>query len=104
MLKKIYQDNFSLSYLNTSAGNKLALISLLCYITQKAKEKKPGVTVYQIIMQVTKDCVLPEEFVVGLSIICEDFMDNCTEFPTFGTPEKNIILEIKNLLKTYLPF
>ena len=104
MLKKIYTDNFSLGYLNVDAGDKLALISLVCYITQKAKEKKPGVTVYQVLSNLNKDTYVSEDFIVGLTIICEDFMYHCTKFPTFGTPDKEIVPTIKNLLKSYLPF
>ena len=101
-LKKVFSDNFSLGYLNTDAGNKLVLISLICYLTQKLKEKKPGVTHYQLIMKLAKD--LPENFVVGLSIICEDLAYGCTKFPNFGVEDKKIPETIKNLLKTYLPF
>jgi hypothetical protein len=104
MLKKIYSDNFSLGCLNTNMGDKLALISLICHLTQKAKEKKPFVNPYQILMSLTKDYALPEDFIVGLSIVCEDFMYGCKEFPTFGVEEKNVIFTIKNLLKSYLPF
>jgi len=104
MLKKIYSDNFSLGFLNTDAGNKLALISLVCHLTQKAKEKKPGVTVYQVLMSLNKESLVPESFIVGLSIVCEDFMYGCTNFPTFGTQVKDVIFNIKNLLKSYLPF
>jgi hypothetical protein len=101
-LKKIYIENFSLGYLNTDINNKFALISLICYITMKAKMKKPDVTTYQIIMKIYND--LPEDFIKALAIICDDFSYGCTEFPTFGIQPKDMIDTIKNLLKSYLPF
>lgn len=103
-LKLFYKDHFSLGNLNGDMSSKFVLIALICYVTHKAQLQKPGVTHYQIIMKITQDCTLPEDFVQGLAIICEDFAYNCKEFPTFNIKPKEIISTIKNILKSYLPF
>ena len=47
---------------------------------------------------------LPEEFLKGLAIVCEDFSYGCTEFPTFGISQKELIPKAKEILNTYMPF
>lgn len=102
-LKSYYSKYFSLGYLNTDINTKFALISLICYLVNKLKEKRPDVTYYQIIYKLGVDSVT-EDFIKGLSIMCEDFAYGCKEFPTFGIKDKDIPLKIKEILKTYLPF
>lgn len=103
-LLKCYQENFSLGYFNTDIKNKFALISLLCYVTYKAKQKKPDVTHYEIIMQLTKNQSLPDTMVKRLAVICDDFSYGCTEFPTFELKGNDILKTIKDILNTYVPF
>ena len=103
-LKNLHSKYFSLGYLNTKCGNKFVLVGLICYLTHKFKMEKPDVTPYKIIMQIDEGLSLPEDFAKSISVICEDFMYGCTEFPTFGVEEKDMISTIKNLLKTYMPF
>lgn len=103
-MHRYYMQNFSLGYLNTDINSKFALISLICYVTMKAKEKKPDVTYYSIIKQITKNNSLPEQFVKGLAIICEDFAYGCNKFPTFEIKPTNMIKTIQDLLNSYLPF
>mgnify|MGYP001100712434 CR=1 FL=1 len=38
-LKDIYGKYFSLGYLNTDVQHKFAVISLVCYLTMKAKQQ-----------------------------------------------------------------
>lgn len=103
-LLRCYQENFSLGYFNTDIKNKFALISLICYVTYKAKEKKPDVTHYEIIMQLTKNQSLPDAMVKRLAVICDDFAYGCTEFPTFELKGNAIVQFIKDILNTYVPF
>lgn len=104
-LKQLYNENFSLGYLNIDVGNKLALIALTCHLTKKAQAQKPDITPYKILMQITAKDPLPEKFIKGLAVMCEDFMYGCTEFPTFGvaTPGEMAKYIAKNLHE-YLPF
>ena len=53
---------------------------------------------------INKDIHLPEDFIKGLAIVCEDFSYQCQSFPVFGLKGNEIVKEIKNILSTYLPF
>ena len=109
-LDKFYSDNFSIGHLNASPStrspfeNRLVLISLICHVTYRTKLKNPDVTHYQIIMKLSENLGLPENFIWALAIICKDFSYQCTEFPTFGLKGQDIVKEIRGILKTYLPF
>ena len=81
----------------------LAVLNNSRLLSNKLKEKRPDVTYYQIIYKLGVDSVT-EDFIKGLSIMCEDFAYGCKEFPTFGIKDKDIPLKIKEILKTYLPF
>ena len=108
-LKRLYNENFSLGYINSGHNRsaieeRMVLISLICYITYKAKLKNPDVSHYEIVMKLSKNLGLPETFIKGLSIICEDFSYSCTDFPTFGLKGNDIIKESISILKSYIPF
>ena len=109
-LQQLYSDHFSIGYLNSSQStrspfeNRIVLISLVCYVTYKAKLKNPDATHYQILMKLSDKLGLPDNFIKGLSIICEDFSYQCTDFPVFGLKGNDIIKEIRAILSTYLPF
>lgn len=110
-LKKFYFENYSIGYLNptgknnhTSFERKLILISLICYLYNKNKSKNPDLTYYSLIYKLSQGLSLPENFIKGLSILCEDFSYGCYEFPTFNLEGKNIISEIREVLSSYMPF
>ena len=103
-LKSFYGKNFSLGYLNTDIQKKFALISLVCEVTKLAKEKNPDANHYIILQKISEDLSLPDDFIIGLSIICEDFAYGCKEFITFGLKPKEYISNIKSILSTYVPF
>ncbi len=110
-LKRFYAEHYSLGYLNLPAANghssferKLILISLINYITYKTKLKNPDTTHYNVILKLSQHLALPDEFLKGLAIVCEDFGYNETEFPTFGLKGQDIVKEVVEILKSYLPF
>ena len=108
-LQQLYSENFSLGYINagnnrSSIENRFVLISLVCYITYKAKLKNPDTTYYQVVMKLSDKLGLPDKFIIGLSIVCKDFAYSCSEFPTFGLKGQDIIREIRGILSSYLPF
>jgi hypothetical protein len=110
-LQKIYKDNFSLGFFNktqddvsSSFEKKIALISLICYVTYKAKLKTPDVTHYQIIMKIGNGLGLSEDLVKSLAVICEDFSYMSDSFPTFGIKGNDIITKIRDLLNSQMPF
>lgn len=102
-MRRLYKEYFSLGYLNTDINTKFALISLICYITEKLKKKKPDVTYYQVIYKLASNLV-SEESIKGLAIMCEDFSYGCTQFPTFGIEDKDIPKKIREILHNWLPF
>lgn len=101
-MQRIYSRYFTMGYINTDINTKFALISLVCYLTEKLKEKKPDVTHYQIIRKLSNG--IPEDHIKGLAVICSDFAYGCTQFPTFGIEEKKIPIKIKEILSCWLPF
>jgi hypothetical protein len=111
-LKKFYSEHYSLGYLNLSAKDghtpferKLILISLICYVVEKNKPKNPDLTYYSLIYKLSKNMGIPDDFIKGLAIICEDFAyGNNGNFPTFGLEGKMILNEINSILKSFLPF
>ncbi len=110
-LKKFYGDNYSLGYLNlkdkdghSSFERKLILISLVNYVVEKNKPKNPDLNAYGLLYKINSNLNLPDEFIKGLAIVCEDFAYQCHEFPTFGLKGKQILDEIIEILNTYTPF
>lgn len=106
-LSAVYAYYFTLGNLNTDIGSKFALISLICYLTYKVRKKNPKVTCLQVINKITENdkAKHDERFIQGLSIICEDFMRNTSEFLTFELKtQKEIISKIKEIMNTWLPF
>lgn len=109
-LKRFYNENFGLGYLNggnssrSTFENRLVLISLICLVTYKSKLKHPDTTHYEIIMKLSKNLGLPDTFIKGLAIVCEDFSYQCTDFPNFGLKGNDILKEIKAILASYMPF
>jgi hypothetical protein len=108
-LRQFYSENFSLGYINSgnnrsSIENRFVLISLICHITYKTKLKNPDIDHYQVIMKLSKNLGLSDEFLKGLAIVCEDFSYQCTDFPTFGLKGQDIIKEAISILKSYMPF
>lgn len=102
-LKSIYKQYFSLGYMNTDINTRFALVSLICYLVNRLKEKNPDVTYYQIIYKLSEGNI-PEDNIKGMSILCEDFAYGCKQFPTFGIEDKKIPGKIREILRNWLPF
>lgn len=112
-----YEEKFSFYVRNFSTGafssgklsNKLALISLICLVTKKLREKDGNLTVKVVIEKILQRPLMVTEsfdsFLIGLSIICEDFLYQTTEIDNLGfTDSKQIIAKIKELLNEWFPF
>ena len=115
--KLSYEEKISFYVRNFSTGafssgklsNKLALISLICLVTKKLREKDGNLTVKVVIEKILQRPLIITEsfdsFLIGLSIICEDFLYQTTEIDNFGfTDSKQIIAKIKELLNEWFPF
>lgn len=108
-LRKFYNENFSLGYINSGHNRsaieeRFILISLINYIHYKTKLKNPDITHYEIILKLSKNLGLPDDFLKGLAIVCEDFAYQCSDYPTFGLKGQDIVKECVSILKSYMPF
>ena len=105
-----YVRNFSTgAFSSGKLSNKLALISLICLVTKKLREKDGSLTVKVVIEKILQRPLIVTEsfdsFLIGLSIICEDFLYQTTEIDNLGfTDSKQIIAKIKELLNEWFPF
>lgn len=101
-LENLYE-NFSLATLGNDFSSRIALISLICHITEKLKSKKPDVTYYQVVYKLAHG-IITDDQIKGLAVMCSDFAHGCKEFPTFGIENKNIPEKIKEILSNWFPF
>ena len=110
-LRKFYAQNYSLGWLNIPETKeygrfeqKLILISLICYMYEKNKPKNPDLTFYSLLYKLNTKLNLPDDFIKGLAIVCEDFSYESHNFPTFGLEGKQILEKVVSILNTYVPF
>ncbi len=104
-LCKIYSKYFSMGY-SKDLGDKLACISLTCYIKNELKKKGKNINSYELLCSIYKDASDLEKntFLKSLGAVCEDFSYGCDTFPDFGIPLKEMPSTLKNLLNKYCPF
>lgn len=102
-LQGTFDKYFSLSTLGSDFSNRIALIGMVCFLFSKLKPKNPDLTYWTLLYKIGKSEV-PEEFLIKLSIICENFGKNCKEFPDFGIQPKEMPGKIKEILHNWLPF
>ena len=105
-----YLKNFSTgAFSSGKLSNKLALISLICLVTKKLREKDGNLSVKTVIEKILQRPLFYTEafdaFLIGLAILCEDFLYETKDIDNFGfTESKQIIAKIKELLNEWLPF
>lgn len=103
-LSDLYSKYFSLGSLGESINLKFALISLLGYVVNSMKKKKPGTTYYGVTAKLAEKTGLDEDTIQAIAIIAEDFSYGCTDFPTFGVQPKDMPTKIRELMGKFLPF
>lgn len=105
-LSKIYNKYFTLGYISADVSEKLACISLICYITNELRKKGKNVTCYDVLLQIGKNSPEFEKntFLKSLGAICEDLMYGCNIFPDFNIKPKDMPSTVKKLLDKYVPF
>jgi hypothetical protein len=102
-LEDLYSKYFSFGNLGISFDSKLALLSMLCHLTEELKGKKPDINHYQVLRNIV-GTKIPDNVVKGISIVAKDMSYGCQQFPTFGLTNKQMIDKIKELADNYLPF
>lgn len=105
-LLAIYTKYFTLSYLNSNMGDKLACIALTCYITNELRKKGQKVTCYDVLLKVGKNFgqLRKDTFLKSLGAVCEDLMYGCDTFLDFGIKPKDMPKQLQILLSNYVPF
>ena len=101
-MRQTYFDNYSLRFIATDIKEKFALISLIGYLVQELRKKKPDITYYQLVRKLGP--FLPEDYVKAIAVVCEDFAYGCTEFLTFDINKKDMPKQVSEILKKSLPF
>ena len=105
-MQKIFRNNFHLPNFGSDCSEKFALISLICYITEKLKQKNPDVTHWKVLynLNMKGNCHVETDWLKGLAVVCSEFAYGCTTFPTFGLTDKEIPKKIIEMLQKWLPF
>ena len=105
-LSKIYNNLFSLGYINTDINEKLALISLVCYMTNAIRKKGKKINCYEVLLNIGKDLPTIEKntFLKSLGAICEDLMYGCDTFPDFNIKPSDMPNTVRGILDKYVPF
>lgn len=103
-LRAFYKKYFSTGKIAADINMKFALISLIGYIVYNMRKKKPDVSYYEVCYKLMEGLGFEDIDVKALAIMVEDFSYECTEFPTFGIPPKEMPKKIKEILQKYMPF
>lgn len=103
-LESLYQEYFSLGYINDDINTRFALISLICYIVHNLKVKNPDTTYYQVVYKLCNKLGFEDKFIKGLAIVCENFGYGCDKFPTFNIQPKDMVSTIRKILSEAMPF
>ena len=85
-------------------GDVIGLFAMICKLTQALKQKKPGMTHYQVIRLCTKDTITDDTLIERLAILCEFLSIGCSKFPDLGVPVKEMPSKIKDLISKIAPF
>ncbi|MDO4465528.1 MAG: hypothetical protein Q4C49_00760 [Bacillota bacterium] len=110
--KSIYTRYFS-SGNNTfqSFDNKMELLTLICFLTQKMSKKDPEKypNAKAVLDMIFKDSIdwADSDYVIGLSIVADDLLfGTVTEIKNPGEYKnaKEIVSRIKELIEQWMPF
>lgn len=89
---------------------KLELIKLICFVTFKLRQTNKELTVKEVLEKITGknlDNVREgiESYLLGLSIVCEDFLYEVKDIQVSGfNSSQEIIAKIKTILGEWFPF
>ena len=103
----LYKDLFIGVPASTDMGSKIALIAMICYLTNALKVKKPDITHADVIHLCTPkagEFWLDQENLDILALVCDWFAFDCTKFPNLGIPVKEMPGKIKDELSKLCPF
>ena len=107
---KKYKEDFGFKDFGINNIEKLRLISLFCYLTQKLREKDKTTKVIDVVNKIIPDSNGYGNFLENISFVCESLLDDggimkFEPFPTFGYKDtKEIVNAIRQILTQFLPF
>ena len=108
---KFYSRNLaSGSTMSGKLEDKLKLIHLICLVTFKMRDKEKHIKSKEVLerlmgikLDVSKDGYT--NYLIGLSLLCDDLLFEITEISTLGyTNSNDIINEIKRLIDGWIRF
>ncbi len=85
-------------------GNKMGLITMICYVTHALRKKKPGLTHYQVLKSIFKDTLVEDETLQALDLICEWWSWGCLTIPNLGIKPADMPNLIKKGVQDLCPF
>jgi hypothetical protein len=102
--KVLYDDLFVGVPATEDFGDRLALVGMICYLTNAFHKKNPNLTHYDVIKLCTKDLWVDNDQLIALSLICEFFSYDCKKFPNFGLSPKEMAEKCGQLISQLCPF
>lgn len=106
-LSEVYEEYFSLNYLSLPINEKFILINLLGLLTVTARKKNNDVKTIDVLNKILNNNLTnyDTKFLMGLSIVVDDFIVYTTNFDNCGLKSsQEIIDKIISFLNLYLPF
>lgn len=106
-LTEVYEEYFSLNYLSLPINEKFILINLLGLLTFTARKKNNDVKTIDVLKKILNNNLTnyDAKFLIGLSIVVDDFIVSTTTFDNCGLKSsQEIIDKIISFLNLYLPF
>lgn len=95
-----------MNFVTENMSDRLALISLTCYVTDALQKKGKKITCYDLLLTIGKDFSDFDKntFLKSLGVICQSMMYGCKTYPDFNIKPKDMPKVIKNILDSYCPF
>ena len=85
-------------------GEKIGLITMICYVTQSLRKKKPSITHLDVLKTIFKDTLVDENTLIALDLICEWWSWGCLTIPNLGIKPADMPNLIKKGVQDLCPF
>ena len=85
-------------------GEKIGLITMICYVTHSLRKKKPSITHLDVLKTIFKDTLVDENTLIALDLICEWWSWGCLTIPNLGVKPADMPNLIKKGVLDLCPF
>jgi hypothetical protein len=96
--KVLYDDLFVGVPATEDFGDRLALVGMICYLTNALRKKNPELTHYDVIKLCTKELWVDGDQLIALSLLCEWFSTECKKFPDFDLKQVEMANNVTELI------